>query len=66
MAKGMIRPDNKKCVMCKHWNGTKGGDSVNPKIGGVFQYEMTEKQKCYKQCKDTQATYTCAKFEPRY
>lgn len=52
--------------MCKHWNGTRGSDTLTPKLGGVYQYEAKEEQKCWVKCKDTQAIYTCPKFEPRY
>ena len=66
MAKAMARKTDKRCVLCKHWNGSRGSDTIVPKLGGMYQYEQTEKQKCWAQCKDTQASYVCSKFEPRY
>ena len=58
--------NNRNCVTCKHWNGSRGSESLTPKIGDMYQYEMTEKQKCWISTRDTNASFTCVKYEPRY
>ena len=44
MAKAMLRKTDKKCALCRHWNGTIGSTTIKPMLGGNFQAEMTEKQ----------------------
>lgn len=66
MAKIMLRKTDKKCAVCRYWNGTMGSTTIKSMLGGNFQAEMTEKQTCYKWSNQTTANYQCAKFEPRY
>ena len=66
MAKVMLRKTDKKCALCRHWNGTIGSTTIKPMLGGNFQAEMTEKQVCYKRTGQTTAIFSCSKFEPRY
>ena len=66
MAKVMLRKTDKKCALCRHWNGTIGSTTIKPMLGGNFQAEMTEKQVCYKRTGQTTAIFSCSKFESRY
>lgn len=66
MGKTTMRSNAKKCALCKHWNGSRGSDTIVPKIGGCFEVEMTEKQTCYLKTNQTTAIFSCLKFEPRY
>lgn len=66
MARIMFRKTDKKCAMCKHWNGTVGSTTIKPMLGGNFQIEATEKQMCYQRASQTVAWFMCNKFEPRY
>lgn len=66
MAKITLRKTDKKCAMCKYWNGAIGSTTIKPVLGGCFQAEMTEKQVCYVRTGQTTAIFSCAKFEPRY
>lgn len=66
MSKMILRTTDKKCALCKHWNGAIGSTTIKPMLGGNFQVEMTEKQVCYKRTNQALATFNCAKFEPRY
>lgn len=66
MAKVMLRRTDKKCALCRYWNGTMGSTTIKPMLGGNFQAEMTEKQTCYQKTSQTTAMFSCPKFEPRY
>ena len=66
MAKITLRRTDKKCALCKYWNGAVGSTTIKPMFGGNFQAEMTEKQTCYVRTGQTTANFSCAKFEPRY
>ena len=62
----MLRKTEKRCALCKYWNGAVGSTTIKPMLGGGFQAEMTEKQICYVRTGQTTANFGCAKFEPRY
>lgn len=62
----LFRKTDKKCALCKYWNGTIGSTTIQPKLGGNFQTEATEKQICYQRTGQTTANFSCAKFEQRY
>lgn len=66
MSKDIIRKTDKKCVLCKQWNGAVGSTTIVPKFGGSFQYEHDEKQQCFKKCTVTPSWGTCPNFESRY
>lgn len=66
MSKSIIRKTDRKCVLCKHWNGGVGSTTIQPKLGGQFSYEYSEKQSCFKKCVTMPAWSTCSGFEPRY
>lgn len=66
MAKIMLRKTDRKCALCRYWNGTRGSDTIQPKLGGNFQVETTEKQTCWQRTSQTTANFSCAKFEQRY
>lgn len=66
MGKIMLRRTDRKCALCKHWNGAMGSQTIQPKLGGYFQVEMTEKQACYQKTCQTTANFSCSKFESRY
>lgn len=66
MAKMTFRITDKKCALCRYWNGAVGSTTIKPMLGGGFQVEMTEKQVCYKKSVQSTANFSCAKFEPRY
>lgn len=66
MAKMTLRITDKKCALCRYWNGAIGSTTIKPMLGGGFQVEMTEKQVCYKKSGQSTANFSCAKFEPRY
>lgn len=67
MGKMTIRKTDKKCALCKHWNGTIGSTTIVPMPGGMaFQIDHSEKQMCYKKAAQTLSTISCPKFEPRY
>ena len=44
MSKIMLRKTDKKCALCRYWNGAMGSTTIQPKLGGNFQVEATEKQ----------------------
>lgn len=50
MGKSAIRKTDRKCVLCKYWNGAIGSTTITPKMGGNFEYEHNEKQQCFKKC----------------
>lgn len=50
MSMSVIRKTDRKCVLCKHWNGAVGSTTIQPKLGGQFIYEHDEKQSCFKKC----------------
>lgn len=62
----MFRKTDKRCALCKYWNGVMGSQTIQPKLGGNYQVESTEKQTCYQRACQTTANFSCAKFEPRY
>lgn len=66
MAKIMLRKTDKKCALCRYWNGAMGSTTIQPKLGSNFQVEATEKQTCYQRTGQTTANFGCQKFEPRY
>ena len=66
MSKAIIRKTDRKCVLCKHWNGSVGSTTISAKPGGIFQYEHNEKQSCFKKGFEMPSWSTCANFEPRY
>lgn len=66
MAKGRLRKTDRVCALCRNWNGTVGSTTIQPVLGGGFQVEMKEKETCYQRTGQTQATFACSKFEPRY
>lgn len=66
MSKSSIRKNDRKCVLCKYWNGTIGNTTIIPKMGGNFEYEHNEKQQCFKKCIQMPSWETCINFELRY
>ena len=66
MGKMMLRKTDKKCALCRNWNGAMGSTTIQPKLGGNFQVETTEKQTCYERTSQTAAYFSCHKFESRY
>lgn len=66
MSTSYIRKTDRKCVLCKHWNGAVGSTTIQPKMGGQFAYEHNEKQSCFKKCVPMPAHGTCGNFELRY
>lgn len=66
MGKSAIRKTDRKCVLCKYWNGAIGSTTITPKMGGNFEYEHNEKQQCFKKCIQMPSWGTCGKFEARY
>ncbi len=66
MAKIMLRKTDRKCALCRYWNGAKGSDTLQPKLSGTFQVEATEKQTCYQRTGQTTANFGCAKFESMF
>ena len=34
MSMSVIRKTDRKCVLCKHWNGAVGSTTIQPKLGG--------------------------------
>ncbi|MGN0606597.1 MAG: hypothetical protein ACI4JM_08755 [Oscillospiraceae bacterium] len=66
MAKITLRKTDKKCALCKYWNGAVGSTTIKPMLGGNFQIEMTEKQTCFQRTSQTTANFSCGRFEKRY
>ena len=66
MANMQLRKTDKKCALCRKWNGAMGSTTIQPKLGGNFQVEATEKQTCYERTSQTAANFSCPKFESRY
>lgn len=66
MGKSIIRKGDKKCVLCKYWNGAVGSTTIKPKLGQQFEYDHDEKQSCFQKNTVTPAWNGCPKFEPRY
>ena len=66
MSRSIIRKSDRKCVLCKHWNGAVGSTTIQPKMGGQFSYEHDEKQSCFKKSVVVPAWGTCQYFESRY
>lgn len=66
VSKMTIRKTDRKCVLCRYWNGAMGSTTIQPKMGGIFQYEGNEKQQCFKKCVSMPSWSTCRDFEPRY
>lgn len=66
MSKSLVRKTDRKCVLCRHWNGAIGSTTITSKMGGMFQYEQSEKQQCFKKAVQMPSWGTCPNFEPRY
>lgn len=66
MTKALTRKGCKLCVLCKQWNGAIGSTTIEPKLGGQFLYDHSEKETCFKKCIQTNAWGTCQYFELRY
>lgn len=66
MGKSIIRKTDRKCVLCKKWNGAIGSTTIKPKMGQQFEYDHDEKQCCFQNNAVTPAWHSCPKFEPRY
>ncbi len=66
MSKSIVRKTDKKCVLCKHWNGAVGSTTITAKPGNIFQFEQTEKKSCFLKGFEMPAWGYCTKFEPRY
>ena len=66
MSKSAIRKNDRKCVLCRHWNGAIGSTTIIPKKGGNFEYEHNEKQQCFKKCIQMPSWGTGSYFEARY
>ena len=62
----LIRETEKKCVLCKHWNGTVGSTTIKPIMGRSYEYDPKEKKSCYLKRFETMAFSVCPKFENRY
>ena len=61
-----VKTTDKKCAMCKYWNGTQGSTTIEPRLGGSFTVDSTERQKCFKNARVMMSIQNCPKFEPRY
>lgn len=67
MGQSTIQKTRKLCALCKHWNGQRGSDYIQPVPGGAsFRIELSERQTCFAKGIPTVATQTCPKFVPRY
>lgn len=45
MSKSIIRKTDRKCVLCKHWNGSVGSTTIKPKPGLQYEYDHDENLK---------------------
>lgn len=61
-----IRKGTKKCVLCKHWNGSVGSTTIQAKPCSIFTYDSNEKQSCFKKGISMFSWSTCANFLDRY
>ncbi len=66
MSKSIIRKTDRKCVLCKHWNGAVVSTTIMSKIGGIFEYEHDEKQQSFKKCVQMPSWSIGGNFEARY
>lgn len=66
MGKSIIRKGDRKCVLCKHWNGAVGSTTIKSKPGLQYEYDHDEKQSCFQKRVVTPAWNGCPKFESRY
>ena len=49
MGKAQIGRNERRCVLCRYWNGAIGSTTIQVLVGGnVFTYENTEKHFCFK------------------
>jgi hypothetical protein len=61
-------PTTRICAMCQHWNGHKGGDSVQMRVGmmNVMQYDDREAKVCYKRSFKMVAWNSCNDWQRRF
>lgn len=61
-------PNARICAMCMHWNGQRGGDSVQPRVGmmNVIQYDDQEVKVCYKRHFEKKAWNSCNDWTKRF
>ena len=61
-------PNTRICAMCQHWNGPRGGDNVEPRMGmrNVMQYDDQEIKVCYKNAFEKKAWNSCNDWQRRY
>lgn len=69
MGKTTIIRNQKRCVLCRYWNGAIGSTTIQVLIGGnAFSFDNTEKHSCFKKGRGIQTTaiQECPYFIPRY
>ena len=69
MSKAQIGRNERRCVLCRYWNGAIGSTTIQILMGGnVFTYENTERHFCFKKGKgiETIAIQECPYFRQRY
>lgn len=69
MAKTNIIRDQRKCVLCRYWNGAIGSTTIQILPGGnMFTFESKEVHSCFKKGRGMQMTalQECPYFLPRY
>ena len=66
MSKSIVRKTYRKCVLCRHWNGSIGSTTIEAKMGNQLTFDTTEKQSCFKKGVKVPSTSICGNFEARY
>lgn len=67
MAKTNINRDQRKCVLCRYWNGTIGSTTIQILPGGnMFTFDSKEVHSCFKKGRGMQmsALQECPYFYP--
>lgn len=68
MARRTALPHHKICAMCTHWNGPRGGDTVQakPNMRNIMEYDDSEKKVCYDSHREVRGWQSCSKWQQRY
>jgi len=69
MGKMTITRDQRKCVLCRYWNGAIGSTTIQIVYGGkTFTFDPGERRFCFKTGRgmETNAVQECCHFMPRY
>ena len=45
MSMSVIRKTDRKCVLCKHWNGAVGSTTIQPKLGWCYTKKVDSKKR---------------------